>query len=51
MADLVREAVRQYLPQEREGRPPGLGAFASGRRDTAERAEEVLRETGFGQAD
>lgn len=48
MADIVREAVRQYLPHDDDRRPPGAGAFSSGRTDTAERAEEVLAETGFG---
>ncbi len=49
MADIVREAVRQYLPSESGRRPPGAGEFASGAGDTAERAEELLRETGFGE--
>ena len=49
MADLVREAVRAYLPAESGRRPPGAGAFASGRADTAERSEEVLAETSFGE--
>lgn len=49
MADLVREAIRRYLPAETDRRPPGAGAFASGRTDTAERAEELLAETGFGE--
>lgn len=49
MADLVREAIREYLPAAADRRPPGAGAFASGRPDTAERAEEALAETGFGE--
>ncbi len=48
MADLVREAVREYLPADAGRRPPGAGAFTSGRSDTAERAEHALAETGFG---
>lgn len=48
MAELIREAVRDYLVRSRPGPPPGAGAFASGRRDTAARAEQVLGETGFG---
>jgi hypothetical protein len=28
--------------------PPGAGSFASGHSDTAERADHVLRATGFG---
>ena len=49
MADLVREAVREYLPADTGRRPPGAGAFSSGRDDTAERFEETLAETGFGE--
>ena len=49
MADLVREAVSAYLPTDAGHRPPGAGAFSSGRSDTAERAEESLAETGFGR--
>lgn len=50
MADLVREAVRRYLPAaDADPRPPGAGAFASGRTDTAQRAEEILTESGFGE--
>ena len=30
--------------------PPGLGAFESGHSDTAERAEEILTESGFGES-
>jgi hypothetical protein len=48
MAELVREAVEVYLTREPDGGPPGAGAFASGRRDTADRVDEVLAETGFG---
>lgn len=48
MAALVREAVEAYLGGEPGTAPPGAGAFASGRRATAARAEAVLIETGFG---
>lgn len=48
MATLVREAVEAYLTAAPAAGPPGAGAFASGRRDTAERAEDVLDETSFG---
>jgi hypothetical protein len=48
MAELVREAVELYLTREPDGGPPGAGAFASGRLDTADRVDEVLAETGFG---
>lgn len=50
MAELVREAVEAYLTVAPGDGPPGAGAFASGRRDTADRAEAVLSETGFGTA-
>ena len=48
MAEIVREAVHAYVTREPRKAPPGAGGFASGRADTAERAEEVLAETGFG---
>ena len=48
MAELIREAVHTYVTRERRQAPPGAGAFASGRADTADRAEEILREQGFG---
>ena len=50
MAELIREAVYAYVTREPQRAPPGAGAFASDRADTAERAEEVLTETGFGAA-
>ena len=50
MARIVREAVEAYLAGEPRTAPPGAGAFASGKSDTAERAEEILAETGFGGA-
>lgn len=49
MADLVREAVREYLPDPSNQRPPGAGTFASGRSDTAERAEVALADERFGE--
>jgi ribbon-helix-helix CopG family protein len=48
MAELIREALREYLVRSKPTPPPGAGSFSSGRDDTAERAEEVLDETGFG---
>ena len=48
MADIVREAVHEYVSREPRQAPPGAGAFASGHTDTADRAEDVLAETGFG---
>jgi len=49
MAELVREAVVAYLAVDQPPGPPGAGAFASGHTDTADRAEELLGETGFGE--
>ncbi len=48
MAELVREAVEAYVTRERRKAPPGGGAFASGRADTASRTDDALAETGFG---
>ncbi len=48
MAELIRKALRAYLRDRPSSPPPGAGAFASERTDTAERAEELLEETGFG---
>jgi hypothetical protein len=48
MAQIVREAVRAYVTRAPRAAPPGAGAFSSGRSDTAERADAVLTETGFG---
>jgi hypothetical protein len=48
MAEIVREAVQAYVAREPRKAPPGAGAFASGRRDTADRLDEILAETGFG---
>ena len=50
MAEIVREAVSSYLTAAARQAPPGAGAFASGTSDTAERADDVLRTTGFGAA-
>lgn len=49
MAELLREALRDYLSGVAPAAPPGAGAFSSGQNDTAERAEEVLAESGFGE--
>lgn len=49
MAELLREALRSYLSQVPRRLPPGAGAFDSGHLDTAERAEELLGELGFGK--
>ena len=47
----VRKKIREDLSRTPSpGLPPGAGAFDSGHSDTAERAEEILRETGFGES-
>ncbi len=46
-AELVREAVAEYAARHAERRlPKSLGAFASGRRDLSERAEDLLKGMG-----
>ena len=48
MAELVREAVEVYLAGGSVAGPPGAGAFASGRDDTASDVDAALARTGFG---
>lgn len=48
MAEILREALRTYLSSRPSQSPPGAGAFDSGDTQTAENAEEVLGELGFG---
>jgi metal-responsive CopG/Arc/MetJ family transcriptional regulator len=48
MADLIRDAVRRYVTETPGRQPPGAGAFASGKKDTAAKAEEWLTRSGFG---
>ena len=50
MAEIIREALREYLEQRPRKLPPGKGEFDSGMADTAERADEVLAETGFAKS-
>ena len=49
MADLIREAVRRYVGEAPGRLPPGAGAFASGKEDTAASAEEHLAKSGLGE--
>ena len=49
MAEIIREALRSHLGGERAQAPPGAGAFASGKKDTAAKAEAVLAKSGFGK--
>lgn len=48
MAEIVREAVTAYVSRQPQRVPPGAGEFATGHAVTADRAEAVLEETGFG---
>jgi hypothetical protein len=50
MAEIVREAVQAYVTREPRRAPPGAGAFASDRADTADQVDAVLADTGFGDA-
>lgn len=49
VAELIREALHGYAHRAGARLPPGIGAFDSGHADTAERAEEILQESGFGE--
>jgi hypothetical protein len=49
MAEIVRAALRSYLAGAKGQRPPGAGAFASGRKDTAAKAEQALARLRFGE--
>jgi len=48
----AREVERLVLRmhEEKTPAPPGAGAFSSGYSDTADRAEDLLGELGFGEA-
>jgi hypothetical protein len=48
MAEIVREAVRDYIVRTSPAPPPGAGEFASGADDTGEESERALEATGFG---
>ena len=50
MAEIVREAVHAYVSRERRAAPPGAGTFSSGYSDTADRSDEILAKTGFGES-
>ena len=50
MAELIREAVREYLTRDAPVGPPGAGAFKSRRKDTAADVDRALTETGFGES-
>jgi predicted nucleic acid-binding protein len=48
MAEIVREAVAQYVSREAGAAPPGAGQFASGRTDTASDVDAALAADAFG---
>jgi hypothetical protein len=48
-AEVIREAIRAYLHERPAKVPPGGGAFRSGKKNTAERAEDILRASRFGE--
>ncbi len=50
MAEIIRKALREYLEKRPRKLPPGEGEFDRGLADTADRADEVLAETGFGKS-
>jgi hypothetical protein len=50
MAELIREALRRYIGDEPARQPPGAGAFASGRKDTASNTAAALSRSGFGKS-
>jgi hypothetical protein len=49
VAEVIRETLRERLRSRPRSRSPHAGAFDSGYTDTAERAEELLEELGFGE--
>ena len=49
MAELVRDAIRRYIGDAPGRRPPGAGAFASRRKDTAGNTDDALKSTRFGE--
>lgn len=49
MAEIIREALRDYLGKRPKRLPPGAGEFESGVSNTAERVDEALAESGFGE--
>ncbi|MGQ0464295.1 MAG: CopG family transcriptional regulator [Sporichthyaceae bacterium] len=51
MAELIRDALRQRVEQAPPSRSRHAGAFTSGSTDTADRVDELLRETGFGEVE
>lgn len=48
-AELIRQALAQFVVSAETPQPIGIGAYRSGRNDVAERAEELLREAARGR--
>ncbi len=48
-AEVIRDAIRAYVQDRPQRLPPGAGAFRSGKKKTAERAEDVLQSSRFGK--
>lgn len=49
VAELIRDAVRSHFTAVAED-PPGLGAFKSRHRDTADDVDAALADLGFGES-
>jgi len=45
-AQIIREAIANYIGNENQALPPSVGMGASGRNDLSERDEELLWEEG-----
>jgi predicted transcriptional regulator len=42
-AELIRDALESYTRKHKRPKLPGIGEFDSGRTDTSERADEILK--------
>jgi predicted transcriptional regulator len=42
-AELIREALAEYVRRRKRPAIPGLGEFDSGHADTSQKAEQILR--------
>jgi len=42
-AELIREALAEYARRRKRPAIPGIGEFDSGRTDTSQKAEQILR--------
>ena len=48
--EIIRDALWKHLEDAPRSRSAHAGGFSSGHEDTADRADDVLRDTGFGEA-